>query len=423
MTRITEEQKHWQHRVHTLGFREAVLWFLRDRLLREDCREKVVKLIGRLSKYDPQHEILELLRSNPLWREQVEALLLELPEVNAEPTIHFTFRGGGNVPMSPELDEGRLFFGSGENYYSLDAENGRITWQLQNPGRSWTRSWLSETSLYVCTGGSLYALSPVDGSELWRYQVEKALSSPYCFEDHVFVGSEEGTLYAVKARSGVRLWTFNVARSVFVAPGIWKSMIFAASKDHHLYGIRITDGECIWRFATGGKIYAYPYVAEGVVYLASSDHRLYALLATSGQLLWSFSTGGEIHASPVEKDGVVYLCSRDGHLYAISAEDGKEIWRHRTLGYPSSPSVGHGMVYFSAQGRVYGLSVEDHKLRWCFPSGTAVATPPVVGNKRVYIGTLSGKLICLKLKTKLDEQGATIALKRFMNDEFSPDVS
>jgi hypothetical protein len=79
------------------------------------------------------------------------------------------------------------------------------------------------------------------------------------------------------------------------------------------------------------------------------------------------------------------------------------------------------MVYFSSQGRVYGISVADHKMRWCFPTGRAVATSPVVGKKRIYCGTLEGKLFCLKLKTELDEQGATQVVKQFLDPEPAPD--
>jgi hypothetical protein len=41
----------------------------------------------------------------------------------------------------------------------------------------------------------------------------------------------------------------------------------------------------------------------------------------------------------------------------------------------------------------------------------------VVGQKRIYSGTLEGKLVCLKLKTELDEQGATQVIREFLDPE------
>ncbi|MGD9036941.1 MAG: PQQ-binding-like beta-propeller repeat protein, partial [Syntrophobacterales bacterium] len=247
------------------------------------------------------------------------------------------------------------------------------------------------------------------------------LTSPFAHNNRVFVGSEEGTLYSLDVEHGSRLWTFNVARPISVASGVWQNKIFAASKDHSLYAINMDDGECLWHFTTGAKIYGTPHVSEGAVYLTSADHKIYALFAASGQVLWSFTTGGEVHSSPFEADGLVYVSSRDRHLYVLDAEDGKELWRYKTMGYPSSPTACRGMVYFSVQGRVYGISVADRKMRWCFPLGFPMATSPVAGPKRIYVGTLEGQLVCLKLKTELDEQGSTQVLKEFLDPEPEPE--
>jgi len=42
---------------------------------------------------------------------------------------------------------------------------------------------------------------------------------------------------------------------------------------------------------------------------------------------------------------------------------------------------------------------------------------PFAGQGRIYVGTLEGKLVCLRLKTELDEQGATQVLKEFLGPE------
>ena len=414
-------QENWEVQVKAVGFRETAIGFLRDRLYREYDKTRADNLIRRLGKYEPQQEIVKLLCQNPAWRQRAEELILELPEVTADPQTHFVFNGEGNVPKVPILGENRLYFGCGQNFYGLDAETGTVIWQLQNPGKRWSTAHLSEQSLYVSSAGILHSLSPEDGNERWCFEVKKGLTSPFSHHDRVFVGSEEGTLYAVDVEHGDRLWTFNVAKTISVASGVWQNKIFAASKDHSLYAVNMDDGECLWHFTTGAKIYGTPHVSEGAVYLTSADHKIYALFAASGQVLWSFTTGDEVHCSPFEDDGKVYVSSRDRHLYILDAEDGKELWRYKTLGYPSSPTACRGMVYFSVQGRVYGISVADRKMRWCFPLGFPMATSPVTGPKRIYVGTLQGQLVCLKLKTELDEQGSTQVLKEFLDPEPEPE--
>ena len=421
MVKQGEDQKEWQAQLEAVGFRETAIGYLRDRIYQEYEKKRTDSLIRRLSKYEPQQEIVRLLCQNPAWRQRAEDLIEKLPEVTADPQIQFVFKSAGNVPKVPVLEEKRLYFGCGDTFYCLDGENGEVIWKIAAAGENWSAAHFAEDSVYVSSPGRLHSISPEDGNERWHYAVDKRLGSPYAHQDRVFVGSTEGTLYAVDAEKGQRLWTFNVARAISVASGVWQKKVYAASKDHSLYAIDMDDGECLWHFTTGDKIYGTPYVSDGVVYVTSADHKAYALFAASGQVLWSFTTGSEIHTSPFEQDGLVFVSSRDKHVYVLHAESGKELWRYKTLGYPSSPVTCRGMLYFSAQGRVYGIGVTDHKMRWCFPLGFSRATAPIAGQRRIYVGTLEGKLVCLRLKTELDEQGATQVLKEFLDPEPEPE--
>lgn len=413
-----KEQKNWQTRVAQAGFRGAAIAFLRDCLRQEVRKERVEGLISRLRKYDSHVEIVKLLRENPVCQERLEQVG-ELPEISKDPQTHFIFQGDGNVPQIPALGKDRLFFGSGASFYALNAETGAIVWQRRSSGRTWSPAWLSRESLFVCNDGRLSALSPEDGSEQWRFETRKSLTSPFAYWGQVFAGSEEGTLYAVDATNGRRLWTFNVAQSVSIAPGVWQNRIFAASKDHSLYAVNVDEGECLWRFTTGGQIRTVPGIFDEVIYLSSADHKVYALHASRGRVLWSFKTKGEVHTSPLRKDGRVYVGSQDRYLYVLSAEDGTEIWSQQMFGYPSSPVASQGMLYLSAQGRVYAFSLADHRMRWCFPLGVSFATAPAIGNSRIYVGTLQGKMICLKFKSYLEEQTATRVLERWIEPSYN----
>jgi outer membrane protein assembly factor BamB len=409
-----DDLKKWQSQVQKVGFRQTAVAFLRKRLSREERKEYLDQLILLLSKYEPRANIIDHLYSNPVWGRHLENLISALPEVTVNPEIQFIFQGGGNIPNIPVVGQMRLYFGSGENFHALDAETGTVIWRIQSPGKTWSIACLSKDSLYMCSAGRLHAISPLRGQEKWCFEADKELTSPYSHHGKVFVGSEQGTLYALDSGSGTRDWTFNVAGPIYATKGIWGNTIFSVSRDGALFAIRARDGECLWQFKTSGKIYALPYISKGMIYLSSADHNLYALNSISGHLHWSFRAEGEVHTSPFEKDGIVYVGSRDKHLYALRAEDGKKLWQRKMYGYPSSPTATRGMVYFSAQGRVYGFSVADHKMRWCFPVGFSIATSPLVVYKRIYTGTLEGKLICLKLETRFEEHRAAQVLEQFM---------
>ncbi|MBW2070379.1 MAG: PQQ-binding-like beta-propeller repeat protein [Deltaproteobacteria bacterium] len=406
--------KDWQQQVKTVGFRQAAIGTLRSRVARERDRERLVRLILRLAKYEPHLEIVRLLRSNPHWQQTVEQLLTQLPEVKADPKIHFVCQTAGNIPRVPAMSEERLYFGSGEYFYAVDAESGEFLWQLHSAGSCWSSAWLAEDALFVCTGGSLLALNPADGSRRWCFQTSKTLSAPYVWDHKVFVGSEQGTIYGIDSGCGRKIWTFNVVGPIFVARGSWGKKIFVAAREGVVYCIDPAEGECLWHASTAGKIYGLPRVCNGVVYATSTDHQVYAFLANSGQLLWSFTTGGEVHGSVFEENGVVYVGSRDRYLYALRAEDGQELWKERLLGYPSTPAAARDMIYLSAQGRVYGFGAADHKMRWCVPLGFPAATSPAIKPRRLYVGTLQGKLFCLALQVKLEEEGAAQVVRQFL---------
>jgi outer membrane protein assembly factor BamB len=418
MPRKEKEQESWQARVAQAGFRGAAIAFLRDCLRQEVREERLDGLINRLRKHDSHVEIVKLLNENQVCRERLKQVVDELPEISKDPQDHFIFQGEGNIPQVPVLGKDRLFFGCGASFYALNAETGAIVWQRQSSGRTWSPAWLSGESLFVCSDGRLFALSPEDGREQWVFETRKSLTSPFACWGKVFVGSEVGTLYAVDATNGSRLWTFNVAQSISIASGVWQNRIFAASKDHSLYAVDKDEGECLWRFTTGGQIRAVPGIFGDVIYLPSADHKVYALHASRGRVLWSFNTKGEVHTSPWWKDGRVYVGSRDRYLYALNAQDGTEIWRRQMFGYPSSPVTSRGMLYLSSQGRVYAFSLADHRTRWCFPLGVSFAAAPVIGNSRIYVGTLPGKMICLKFKSYLEEQAATQVLDRWIEPSY-----
>ncbi len=413
MSIIAGNNQAWARQVAQRGFRETGVAFLRDRLREEPDKVHMERLIRRLKKYVPQRDIVATLRQNPAWRDSLDRLVSQAPHVTGDPEVHFVFHAGGPVPNVPLLADGRLYFGCGEQFYALEAETGRILWHCQKHGKSWTHPWVSGDCLFVATGGRLYALSCDTGEERWRFETNKQLTSPFATRGKVFIGSEEGTLYALDATNARRLWTFNVAQAVFIAPGVRRGKGFAASKDHTLYAVNLDDGDCVWRFTTGGKIWAPPLVSHDMVYLTSADHKVYALRADRGHLLWSFATDGEVHTSPYEKNGVVYVGSKDRQVYGLSARNGRELWRSTFFGYPSSLTAASGMVYVAAQGRLYGFSVPDHKRRWCFPLGFSLATTPAVDQDRIYVGTLRGQMLCLKVKTYLEEEGARQVLKRF----------
>lgn len=405
---------NWRKQVQTIGFRGAVIALLKDHVSTIEDRNKLKTTIKRLRKYEPDLEIIRELLKNPHWKSTVEDIIDNLPHTNAEPEILFVFRGGGNVPTIPAMDEKKVYFSSGDTLYAIDGVTGQVAWRKKNPHKTWYPVFLEGEALYATSGKTLVALNKNTGNVLWVFRSEKHLTAPFSSNGQVYVGSHEGTLFSLNSRTGQRLWSFNVPKRIDIGNDSWNDLVFAVSEEGIVYGIRTNDGECLWQFRISSKVGSIPAVKDGLVVFGAEDHKIYALLANSGQLLWEFTSGGKVYATPCIYDDVVYCGSRDRHLYALDIDTGEEIWRIRTLGYVSSPAVSGGMVYFSAQGRIYSVNAESYKMRWCFPLGFSVATPPVIKGRRLYTGTQGGQMLCLRLIERLTEHTAARVIKEFL---------
>jgi outer membrane protein assembly factor BamB len=77
----------------------------------------------------------------------------------------------------------------------------------------------------------------------------------------------------------------------------------------------------------------------------------------SGEPLWIFPTGGEIDGSPVIVGDKVVFGSADGRIYLLSLSDGEELWSYEIgAAITSSPAVvGQRVIIGADDGRVYAF--------------------------------------------------------------------
>ncbi|HIQ19648.1 MAG TPA: methyltransferase domain-containing protein [Planctomycetes bacterium] len=84
-----------------------------------------------------------------------------------------------------------------------------------------------------------------------------------------------------------------------------------------------------WSTSVGGKLTS-PVSAAGVVLVADKDaHRIHALDAASGRQRWTYAAGGRIDSPPTVDRGRVLFGSADGWVYCLSLDDGRLVWRFR----------------------------------------------------------------------------------------------
>lgn len=84
-----------------------------------------------------------------------------------------------------------------------------------------------------------------------------------------------------------------------------------------------------WKSTNTGRISA-PVIANNTLIISSIDtHQVIAYDSESGNKKWFFNTGGPVDSAPTIYGNLVIFGSADGYVYCLSLSDGKMVWRFR----------------------------------------------------------------------------------------------
>jgi outer membrane protein assembly factor BamB len=125
--------------------------------------------------------------------------------------ILWQFNSSGMITSAPVLKDGKIFFGSWDNYvYALNAKNGALIWKYETGWGIDTSPVISKGLVYIgCNDNNLYALNQKNGTFEWMFSCKAGIhSSPFVYGDFLFFGSDDGRLYAVNKTNGDGEWFF-----------------------------------------------------------------------------------------------------------------------------------------------------------------------------------------------------------------------
>lgn len=106
-------------------------------------------------------------------------------------------------------------------------------------------------------------------------------------------------------------------------------------------------------------------------------------------------------SSPKVLGDLVFTGSDAGYFYAMKKRNGRKVWRFKTEGSVNSePAFGGGpegsLVYFGDnKGFLYALTVGEGRLVWKAELGSEILTAPAVEEKRLFVATVEGRVVCL----------------------------
>jgi len=105
---------------------------------------------------------------------------------------------GGNVFSSVTIEDGSLYMRVEDSIVSLDASDGSVNWNIDDPGYRWNLV-LANGVLYTPSDTGLSALDMNSGETMWKYETEESVvATPTVIDDAVIVGDRGGNVYALE---------------------------------------------------------------------------------------------------------------------------------------------------------------------------------------------------------------------------------
>lgn len=163
-----------------------------------------------------------------------------------------------------------------------------------------------------------------------------------------------------------------------------------------------------WEFETGGAVTSSPAVVNGKVYIGSHDHNWYCLDAYTGAKIWNYTVGDVVRSSAAVVGGRVFTGADDGYFYCLNATTGDLIWKTPAGGHfpnlleplefqvRSSPIVIGDEVYVgSLDGKVYCLRATDGFVLRTYATGGPIFGSPVYADGVIYITSTDNYLYAL----------------------------
>jgi len=316
------------------------------------------------------------------------------------PPIVWKHKVGRLVFSSPALAGGVLVCGEGTHtdtdtrLYALQADatdpRGRRLWDFPVAGTFEASPTIAGGKVYVGTGDDFYCLDLRTGKPLWRAVIVDVLSSPAVASGMVYVGSGRNEQAKDPARrgQGQRL----VALDADTGRVRWsKPLPYACSSP-----ITYADGRVVAGCGQGTFVAARGGGAAGQVVCYD---------AATGRPLWARSLPDNILAAIPVQNGLVHVACRNGRYYLLALADGRVVWEYKVdRSLLASPIVAGGRVLLvSCRGVACCLDFKARKLLWRMDLPKAggvkkvsdVLSSPVLSAGRIYVGLASRGLICL----------------------------
>lgn len=321
--------------------------------------------------------------------------------------------GKRGLSMGPVFSSGVLFAADYEGRLSaVDAENGRMKWELKTEQEFSGGPGVDESQLYMGTiDGRVVAFDRNNGSELWNAKVSsEVLVAPVSEDGVVVVRCIDGRVFGLDEANGARIWIYDHSVPLLTLRGnanllVRAGLVYVGYDDGSVVTLRADDGSLVWtqsivspdgrteleRLADIGQ--QMVIVASDLI-VSSYKNRVASLAADSGRLLWfkdiSSATGLQVDRTNLA------VSESTGDLWLLDRRNGSTLWKqdqlsHRGLTRPAF--YGTLVVVGDKEGYLHWIDLESGNFAARVRAGkSGFATAPLAVGTSLYVLTAKGEL-------------------------------
>ncbi|MBN2380195.1 PQQ-binding-like beta-propeller repeat protein [candidate division WOR-3 bacterium] len=347
------------------------------------------------------------------------------------------FHCGDDGPTAAVVEKGCVAFNTESCIlYILDAKTGKKLWGKWLGDPLMSQPAIEGDKVVMAYpnqkgGHSLSCMGLKDGKEFWTQDIPgEVISTPVIADGKVYASTLEGSVHCYAMGTGEKF--YSKEQQATSAPWIWQGEVYVSLREDEE---RIVGGKTeVVRTEGQGRIKASGerdnknlWAKQDADYLNVEQSSRYAeeqmaldasvgfasapgaaKLSQSKENLGVSSVSGVWAyqgSRPTIVEGISYSSMGDT-LKALDAASGKVIWKRYIEikdspgGRPfSPPSYASGKLYLGAvSGEIICLDAKDGKELWRYDCGEPVRFQPAVAGGKVFWGTDAGTVYCLEAK-------------------------
>lgn len=306
--------------------------------------------------------------------------------------------GLGEAIEGPLATDGaRIFVATRDGaVHAFDLATGAAAWEAKD--RTGVVGAAPGLVVLRAPDGIVWGMDPETGRTRWKAETGVVGAIPPVVSGEAVLVAGEG-FTRLDPATGAALWSVPAPPAVQGVPLAWGPHVLAGEADGALRCRNAATGALLWAFPTGGLV-SQPLVDdEDRVLFGTTDRRFLAVRARDGKQEWRWKVAADVQAPAVILDDKVLFATHENVLYALKRGSGKMVWR---AGLPSRPLggpvlMGTAVLVACFENDVVGFDGRTGRRLGSLRTTAEIRTPPVLVNRRLYIGLRDRTVVALQL--------------------------